>query len=464
MILICDDDAAIHVALKRALKGKRECRSAYNGDEAIAVLRNQPIELVLLDVQMRSANEGLELIPKLRQADPDVMIVMTSSRTDLKTVREAMRLGAVDFVGKDSEPEELLLTIERVLDRRNLIQRREQQNFETLAEHRGHVLIGESPAIQQLRRSLEKVRQSQANVVIFGETGTGKEVVARQLRKGLKDGTLEPFVALDSSTIQSSTAESQLFGHEKGAFTGADKATKGVFEEANGGVVYFDEIANMPLTIQAKLLRVLQEKEVVRLGASKVLKLEFRVICATNRDLEELSSKGEFKDDLMQRLNVLPIALPPLRDRSEDVPLLIRHFAQKHAFGGAPLAFTDEALGVLKEYTWPGNIRELSNLVAYLVTMTDSAEVDVADLPPKFRDSARKRPTGAASAHASQEQAPESEDGSFYDRVGRYEREILIRAYEKLSGNISKLALGLGMDRSHLYTKLKEHGIHSPKK
>lgn len=456
MILICDDDAAIHVGLKAALKGRHECKSAYNGDEALAILRNNPVTLILLDIQMRTPKEGLQLIPKLRQADPDVMIVMTSSLTDFETVREAMRLGANDYVSKSAEPNELLHAIERMLEKKSLIQRKEQQSFETRSGHREHVLVGESSPIRQLKKALEKIRSSGSNVVIWGETGTGKEVVARQLRKTLPDESLEPFVAVDAATIQSSTAESQLFGHEKGAFTGADKTQKGIFEEANGGIVYFDEIANMPLQIQAKLLRVLQEKEVARMGSSKVLKLEFRVICATNRNLEEMVSRGEFKDDLLQRLNVLPVNLPPLRERAEDVPLLVEHFVKKHTTGQAPLTFTADAIKALKGYSWPGNVRELSNMVAYLVTMTEQPEVDVSDLPPKIRDLAAK--TSRVSPGS------EAPGGSFYEQVGRLEREILAREYEKSGGNVSKLALNLGMDRSHLYTKLKEHGIHSPKK
>jgi two-component system, NtrC family, nitrogen regulation response regulator NtrX len=256
-------------------------------------------------------------------------------------------------------------------------------------------------------------------------------------------------VAVDSSTIQSSTAESLLFGHEKGAFTGADRSTKGIFEEAHGGIVYFDEIANMSLDIQAKLLRVIQEKEFVRLGSSRTIQSDFRVVCATNRNLEEMCKQGLFKDDLWQRLNVLPIELIPLRGRAEDIPLLVGHFLKKQP---RQLRFANEVIDVLRAYAWPGNIRELVNLVAYVATMTDGDVVELSDLPPKFRDI---RVSGSA--------APASGAG-FYEKVSSFERELLTTEYAKAEKNITQLALRLGMDRSHLYSKLKEYGIHPARK
>lgn len=458
-ILICDDDSVFHLAVKHALKTKYNCLSAYNGDEALAIIRKNAIDVLLLDVQMRTPDEGLQYLPRIKEADPDLAIVMSSGMTDFHTVKEAMRLGATDYVPKDFDPNDLGHTIAQVLERRALLQRRSQQNFEAVTAQRRHILVGKSSQIEALRKIIDRIRQSNANVIITGETGTGKEVVARQLRGTLPDGSLVPFVAVDSSTIQSSTAESLLFGHEKGAFTGAEKTTKGIFEEANGGIVYFDEIGNMPLDIQAKLLRVLQEKEVARLGSSKVIPLEFRVVCATNKDLEDMARQGQFKDDLLQRLNVIPLQLAPLRERKEDIPLLVEHFIRKeHAAGD--IRFTDEAVAVLQDYSWPGNIRELGNVIAYVVAMSETVEIDVADLPPKLRDAALK---ASKSETAVSTQAQEG-GGSFYERVQGFEKEILSKSYSESGGNISKLALQLGMDRSHLYTKLKEYGLHAPKK
>lgn len=457
-ILICDDDAVFQLGVKQALKGQYECRTAYNADEALAVLRNHPVDILLLDIQMRSPTEGLKFIPRFLEQDPELAIAMVSALKDYASVREALVLGASDYLGKDLEPEALRHAIGKLIERRRLLQRTDQQNFEAVNQQRQHVLVGQSPHIASLRKMLDKIRPSSASVVIHGETGTGKEVVARQLRRVLPDGSLGPFVAIDSSTIQSSMAESILFGHEKGAFTGAERATKGIFEEANGGVVYFDEIGNMPLDIQAKLLRVLQEKEVARLGSSKVMQLEFRVVCATNKNLEEMASRGHFKPDLLQRLNVLPIELVPLRDRREDIPLLVSHLLSRQP-GGEKLRFSPDAVRALQSYPWPGNVRELANVIAYVTTMAESPEVEIADLPPKLRDAAR----AAAREGALGGDADVPKDRSFYDQVADFESALLKREYARLEGNVSRIALTLGMDRSHLYTKLKEYGIHAAK-
>ena len=464
-ILICDDDPTFQMAVKHSLKGKFQFKTAFHGDEALAVLKNHAIDLVLLDIQMRSDDEGLKFIRRFREIDPDLAIVMSSGLSDFETVRNAMRLGAMDYIRKDSDGQELAHTLELVLDRRNLLLRRDQQNFEAVTQQKKHVIIGNSTPIINLKKTVDRIRNSPANVLIIGETGTGKEVVARQLRKTLTDGSLAPFQAVDSSTIQFSTAESLLFGYEKGAFTGAEKTTKGIFEEAHGGIVYFDEIANMPLDIQAKLLRVLQEKEVTRLGSSKTIQLDFRVVCASNRDLEVMVSRGEFKDDLLQRLNVLPVHLPPLRERQDDIPLLLNHFSSLNATStrtSGPLAFMEDTIELLKSYSWPGNIRELGNLVAYLAAMTDSPEIEVADLPPKIRDAAKKSGL-TESSNGRLDDREKMKLGTFYDQVAGFERLILTEAYQKCAGNVSKLALSLGMDRSHLYTKLKEFGLHSGK-
>jgi DNA-binding NtrC family response regulator len=454
-VLICDDDQTFHLAVKYCLKGKYDCKSVQNGDEALLLLRKEPFDLVLLDIQMRTPTEGLDYLPRIKEAQEEADVIMTSALSDFSTVREAMRRGATDYVPKDFDPTELAITIERVTERRRLLRRREQSSSEIArVQEQHHALVGESSSIRELKKTIERVRDSDANVIITGETGCGKEVVARQLRGRSPDGVLLPFVAVDSSTIQSATAESRLFGHEKGAFTGADQAAKGLFEEANGGIIYFDEIANMPLDIQAKLLRVIQEQEITRMGSTRTIQLSFRVIAATNRDLEEMSKKGEFKYDLYQRLNVIPLRLPALRDRKEDIPLLTQHFVLKSK-KRTDLSFTEEALAALRSYDWPGNVRELANVVSYVATMAPTNTVEPADLPPWLREF---KPSLASVLNT-----PEAE-GSFYDRVARFERKILADSYQAVGGNISKLALELGMDRSHLYTKLREYGIHTSKK
>ena len=318
-LLICDDDSNFHVAIKHSLKGRYECRSAHNADEAILLLQKGPVDILLMDIEIRSRDEGILAIPRIREQDPDVSIVMSSGRTDFEAVRESMRLGAVDYVPKDSDPRELLHVLSRVQERRSLARSRDQQASEVSQQQRQHVMIGQSPPIDSLRRIIQRVKASPANVVIHGQTGTGKEVVARQLRATLANGTLAPFVAVDSSTIQSTMAESLLFGHQKGAFTGAERAVKGIFEEADGGIVYFDEIANMPMEIQAKLLRVIQEREFVRIGSSRLISSEFRVICATNQDLDGAGPGRQIQRRLAAAAKRPADQAAPLRERAQDI-------------------------------------------------------------------------------------------------------------------------------------------------
>jgi two-component system nitrogen regulation response regulator NtrX len=460
-ILICDDEVNFHLAVKHSLRSRYEFRSAYNGDEAITVLRSNAVDLLLLDLSMRTPDEGFDYLPRFRELDPELPICIFSGRKDFETARRAVREGVLDFIPKDFAPEELDRAVQSALAQSRLKRTVGQQRLEiSRQQRRSHPMLGNSSAMQQLRRTIEKIRRSSANVLIQGETGTGKEVVARQIRESA-DGGISSFVAIDSATIQASTAESILFGHEKGAFTGADRATKGLFEEADGGIIYFDEIGNMSLEIQSKLLRVMQEREVLRLGSSKVIPVDFRVIGATNKDLSALCAQGLFKDDLLQRINVLPIEVPPLRSRKEDIPLLASHFLDVHSDGGrlGPRQFSDEAMDGLIDYQWPGNIRELSNVVAFLVTMAEGERIEGSDLPAKFGSTmTRKAPSSGSSSWTGTEAEP---SGTYQERMRFFERRILQEAYAEAEGNVSRAALSLGIDRSHLHSKLKEFGIHS---
>lgn len=422
-----------------------------NTDEAIQVLKTRTFDLLLLDIQIRTKDEGLLAIAKIRPIDPELSIVMLSGLKDFNIVRIAMQSGADDYLVKDFEPEEFKITVDRALGKRKLEQKNRRQNSETARQATRYQLIGESQAIQQTRKLIEKFRAATANVLIQGETGTGKEIVARLLRKTDEIGAFEPFVAVDSATLHAQTAESILFGHEKGSFTGADAIRRGLFEEADGGVIFFDEIANMPISIQAKLLRVLQEKEIIRLGSNRVIPLEFRVIAATNRSLDALCARGEFLPDLIQRLNILPISLPPLHERKEDLPLLVAHFLAEKSFG--KVLMSESAVEALAQYSWPGNVRELSALIDYSLALVEDHTIDLADLHPKIMESRRKLPEiGSESGIRSK---------SFYDAVEAFEAALLRKTYEEHEGNISQMALALEMDRSHLHTKLKLHKIHT---
>ncbi len=475
-ILICDDDSTFHLSVKYALKGGFDFTSSYNADEAITLIKKTPFDILLLDIQMRTKDEGIRYLPRIRETDPNLAVIMTSGLSDYRSVSESLKAGAVDYVTKDFGPEELKHRIETVLRQRKLISRIKVKDSETLRDQKQNQLIGDSRAISDLRRKIEKLRNSKANILITGETGVGKEVVARLLRETLSDGTLAPFISIDSSTIQSSTAESILFGHEKGAFTGADRQAKGIFEEADGGTVYFDEIGNMPVEIQSKLLRVLQEKEVIRLGSSKPIQLDFRIIAATNRDLGQMTRTGDFKVDLLQRIEVIPIHIPPLRDRVDDIPLLVDFFCKRNAPAGRVVSFSQEALRVLSFYSWPGNIRELNNIVAYVIAMSDSETIEVADLPPKLREKAalsHQLSVETSKSETAQKNHPQPKvdiphsllsSGTLFDRMEAVEKAILSSEFDSCEGNVSTMALRLGVDRSHLYSKLREHGLYIQKK
>jgi DNA-binding NtrC family response regulator len=449
-ILICDDDLTFQLACRATLEsgGAHGCRWAKNTEEATFLLSKENFELILLDIEMRTRDEGLEFIPRLRERHPDLPILMCSGRSDFDAVRRALLAGAWDYLRKDSEPEHLLHSVNQMLSRSSERKSAALAHAEIARSTRHHEILGDSPSIQELRQRLNKYARSPAPVLILGETGTGKELAARALRPIRSDGTHGPFVAVDASTIPESTAESVLFGHEKGAFTGADKMRAGLFEQAAGGVIFFDELANMSLTIQQKLLRVLQEKEVTRMGAQKPLQLEFRVVAATNRDPEQLAREGRFLPDLVQRLNVLPLRLVPLRERRTDIPILAQAFLKRHALHPGS-RWSEESLELMMNYDWPGNIRELQNVVHYAVTMAENPVLEIGDLPERIR------------AHAPLAASEPKPDGAgFYQRMLEHEAKLLKAAMEVPHKSVTELAARLGMDRSHLYTKLKQHGLN----
>lgn len=444
-ILFCDDDDLFLMSMSMALGKKYNVLTASDTKSGRIIVKQKQVDLLVLDVQMDSAREGLEAIGMFLEIEPDLPIVMCSGLTDFQVVRDAMKNGAVDYFAKGTPIEDLFVAVSRALDAGAHRIQAKRQSREIREHIQGTSLVGESPAIQNLKATIAKIKERPFNVLITGEKGTGKEVVARLLRRESSSGFLEPFQAVDSGTIQSSTAESLLFGHEKGAFTGADKLQKGFFEEADGGVIYFDEIGNMPIEIQNKLLRVIQEKEVRRLGSAKTISVNFRVVAATNQNLTEMCHKGLFKEDLYDRLNVLPINLPPLRERKEDIPLLINHFLVKHgALPGQKLS--EAAVQVLMDYSWPGNIRELSNVIAYLVTMCSDAEIDSNFLPEKILTDSLE--VGA-------------QGDNLYSKKTDFEKEMLQKCFDRNGGNVAKMVAELKISRSHLYEKLKKYGIKS---
>lgn len=459
-ILIVDDEPAIHFSLKHTFRQDYDFLSAHSAEEFRILLRNQRFDVILLDLHISFPEEGLQLLEQIKEADPDSEVIIFSSESTLAMAMKAIQRGASQYLLKEHSLDQLKIVIEAVLKKKQLVC--ENQHF--LQNRKRDLIqnqiIGNSAAIQKLKADIEKVRKSKANVIIFAEMGCGKELVARHIGQ---NGN-QPFVTVDSATITSTMAESILFGHEKGAFTGAVQRSKGLFEEANGGSIYFDEVSNMPLEIQAKLLRVIQEKEVTRLGSSKAIPLDFRVLCATNKDLEILSSQGLFKEDLYQRLNVIPLSIPPLRERKSDLPLLIEHFFKKYKLPGSPQAMSEQAMEVLQRYSWPGNVRELSNLIANLCTMVvDQERVEKEDLPERLHlnqgYTSRTTQEGLAMQLPFEELMRKAEDSGFYDCMQSIEGKMLSQLYQRYEKNIAKMSRSLRMNRSYLYTKLNYHNI-----
>lgn len=447
-LLVCDDDQLFWSTLRLALKSDYDLDYAASPEETWERLdKMAPYALILLDLCFRTQDEGFALLPKIKARFPTLPVLIISGISSLEAVLQAMRLGATDYLPKEYGMEELKRQIRHALDRQSRVLAGAAAGLP--AEH---ALIGRSHAIRELTGLVERIRTTSLNVVLFGEPGVGKEVIAHMLGRARAGEKSKPFVPVDSSTIPLSMAESYLFGHERGSFTGADRLHKGVFEQANGGVIYFDEIANMPYEVQAKLLRVLQEKEVLRIGSASPVRVEFRVICATNRDIESMSQSGQFRFDLFSRLNMVSMYIPPLRERIDDLPMLVAHFAERFALSASPLQFSDAALEVMARYPWPANIRELSNLVQFLGVTCDHRLIEPQDLPSKLRSPPSLRTSAAP------------DEVGYYDRIRNFERKLLQREYEQHAGNVSRMAKALQMDRSHLFEKLKDLGIHKPGK
>jgi two-component system nitrogen regulation response regulator GlnG len=355
-VLICEDDDVEQASLRHTLAALYDLHFFKEGASLLAAVRADQPSAVILDIALRQRREGLAILAELRSLCPDVPVLMHSANADYETIMHAMRRGATDYVAKDAPAGELQSQLALAIRRANTATYRCPDDGE---------LVGTSDAIGQLRQMISRLRDFPGNVIILGESGVGKEVVVRQLRRSLPSGELEPWVDVDSATIQGNMAESMLFGHEKGAFTGADTRHTGLFEQANGGVIYFDEVANMSVDVQAKLLRVLQEKRVLRVGSSRSIPLSFRVVAATNRNLKHLSRRGAFRFDLLARLDVFSIEIPSLRMRRDDIAPLTRHFLRLH--GGNDKTLSDATLALLLAYDWPGNVRELSNVVQQML-------------------------------------------------------------------------------------------------
>jgi two-component system nitrogen regulation response regulator NtrX len=445
-ILIVDDEAGIRQALKQVLEYEDlVVRVAASGGEAITLYSDFRPHLVFLDVKMAGL-DGLDTLTRLRDLDPKAQVVMISGHGTIATAVEATQRGAFDFLEKPLDTDRLLVTVRNALAHAQLMD--ENIRLKEATESR-FTMVGGSPALEAVRDRIAKVGPTAARVLIMGENGTGKELVARALHDASPRRN-RPFIEVNCAAIPSELIESELFGHMKGSFTGAFADRAGKFEQADGGTLFLDEVGDMSLSAQAKLLRVLQEGVVTRIGGSKSIQVDVRVLAATNKDLDSEIAEGRFREDLLYRLNVVPIEVPPLRDRREDIPALVAHFAEQlSASAGVPgRKFADDAVRRLQSRAWPGNIRELRNAVERALILASGKMVTAADID-QLLPSAGTGP-GAAEASGSQ---------TFETFKQEAERNFLVQQLREHDWNVSETARALKMPRSNLYKKIERYGL-----
>ena len=451
-ILVIDDEAAIRDSLKMTLEYEGyEFGGAATGQEGLAAAERDAPDLVLLDVKMPGM-DGIEVLDRLRAMNESLPVLVISGHGTISTAVEATKKGAFDFIEKPFASDRVLVSIRNALDQRRL--RDENRSLKKAVEVR-HQMIGESAGLAQVMAAVGRAAPTNATVLIQGESGVGKELVARTIhRNSLR--SRERFVQVNCAAIPEELIESELFGHEKGSFTGATEKQIGKFEQADKGTIFLDEVGDMSAKTQAKVLRVLQEGEVERLGSARTIKVDVRVIAATNRNLEEEIEKGTFREDLYFRLAVIPVHVPPLRERPEDIPLLVRHYMDYFARENntRPKRITTAALDLLRRHRWKGNIRELRNTVERMMIMTGGEAIDAADLPSSIRS-----PASAAAGSRPGGEAEAGRQGTLREFKDSSERAFLVARLRENGWNISKTAEVIDTPRSNLYKKLEQYQI-----
>lgn len=455
-ILIVDDEDGIRYSLRGILEDEGfEVNEAESGEKALSHLGEERPDLVFLDIWLPGM-DGLEVLDRIKKEWDWLPVVMISGHGNIETAVSAIKKGAFDFIEKPLSLEKVVITAEKAVEFSRL-QSENKALRARIASEQPAKLTGKSESIDSMREVIGQVAPTDAWVLITGENGTGKEIVARSIHS-LSLRVDKPLVAVNCAAIPEELIESELFGHEKGAFTGAEKAQEGKFELADNGTLFLDEIGDMSLKTQAKILRILQEQRFERVGGRKTINVDVRVIAATNKDLFQEIKNGNFREDLYYRLKVFPLEVPPLRERSEDIPQLIEEFITRlnRQHGFKPLTFTGPALKVLTHYSWPGNVRELKNFVERMLIMFGGKEVGPEKLPPEIANGPRiERP------EEDHEQALSLPEGELDFKKARadFEARFLEAKLREYKGNVSKLAEAVGLERSSLYRKLKAYEI-----
>jgi two-component system response regulator AtoC len=447
-LLIVDDEQSIRklcITVGEALGFT--CLEANSGETALALLEEQPAHMVLTDMVMPNMS-GIEFLERVKKLLPRTEVAVMTGHGSVETAVQAMKLGAYDYIGKPFSPlEELRLFLRRMAEKVRLVEENQFLRERVDTETDLHGIVGSSAKIQDVLRVVSRLKDTRTPVLIAGESGTGKELVARAIHfRG--SFANRPFVAVDCGSLVPTLIESELFGYEKGAFTGALRSKTGLFQSANGGTIFLDEIGELPLEMQAKLLRVLQEKEVRPVGSNQRTKVDVRVIAATNRDLEAEYRNGTFRKDLYFRLNVVTVHLPSLRERRSDIPMLVHWFLDRYAEGSA-MQVTNSAMKCLLQYDWPGNVRELENCVERAVALGDSRTIDIGDLPPTIASASPAQETGGGPAQG----VLSSND------LEDIERATIERVFAQVKGDKVMAGKMLGISRATLYRKLKRYNI-----
>jgi len=447
-ILVVDDEPGVRSSLSGVLRDEGySVEAVSSGEQCLERLTRGVVDLILLDVWLPGM-DGLATLARLRERQIDAQVVLISGHGNIESAVRAIKLGAFDFVEKPLSIDKTVLVIRNALHQRRL----EQENQALRAKvDRTQTMVGESYTMRQLREQVAMAAPTNGRVLIYGENGTGKELVARTIHN-LSRRRNHVFVEVNCAAIPEELIESELFGHVKGAFTGAVADRRGKFEAADGGTLFLDEIGDMSLKTQAKVLRVLQEQTLEAVGGNQRIKVDTRVLAATNKDLQAEIRAGQFREDLYFRLNVIPIFVPPLRDRQEDIPMLADHFMAEFAreYGRRVKNFDASARAVLQQYPWPGNVRELRNVTERLVIMVPGDRISSSDL--SFLE-----PSGLTRSQAVSE--PSSERLTLHEARDRFERDLILRTLAEQQGNMSRTADVLGVERSNLYRKMKAFGI-----
>ena len=438
-VLVVDDEPSVLLETAASLKRQYDVLTASRAEDAERMVGEQRVDLVLTDLRL-PGKDGIALLTSLKAARPELPVVLMSGHGSIEEAVKAIQLGAIDFVEKPFGPERLQVTVERALELKAL--QRENEQLRSLAGAADE-MVGSSRVLEQIRSEIAKVAKTEAKVLITGESGAGKELIARAIHRQSARAR-GPFEKLNCAALPKDLVESELFGYEKGAFTGAMQMKRGRLEAADMGTLFLDEVGDMSLETQAKFLRAIETGEIERLGSTKTISVDTRIVAATNKDLGDEIKEGRFREDLFYRLNVVPIHIPPLRARREDIPLLVSHFAARIGaeHGRGPRIVTAEAMKLLTDYSWPGNVRELKNLIERLLIMTDGDSIgpgDVEDaLPPDAGD------------------GPPSEIKAARDKA---ERDAIHGMLRECQWNVSEAARRLGMDRGYLHRKIKRYGL-----